>query len=73
MATAMSNALIRGPPLNDAASSKPAGSEKVLSFIPRRAAVAARASAKPSRLPEVASAMAYAASFAETMRRLARA
>jgi hypothetical protein len=58
VAMATSNALMRGPPSNDASSSKPAGSENVLSRIPRRFAVASIASAKPSRLPPAVSPIA---------------
>src|SRR5262245_2990782 len=68
VAIARSYALIIGPPRNDVSSSSPAGSFNVLSFIPSRRAVALRSAANASRLPlPTVSAIAYAASLAETI------
>ena len=62
----MSYALMSGPPPGAFPSSSPAGSLKVLSRIPSSRPVVASAFANAVILPDVASAIAYAASFAET-------
>src|SRR5450755_2420712 len=67
VAIARSYALMYGPPLYDVWSSRPAGSPSVLSRNPSWRAVAARSVANPSRLPPAVSAIAYAASLAETI------
>ena len=58
---------MKGPPLYDVSSSRPAGSPSALSRRPSWRAVAARSVANPSRLPLTVSAIAYAASLAETI------
>ncbi len=58
---------MNGPPLYDVWSSRPAGSPRVLSRRPSCLAVALRSAANPSRLPPTVVAIAYAASFADTI------
>ena len=56
-----------GPPRYEVPSSRPAGSPNVLSRMPYRLAVALSSAAKPGILPPAVSAIAYAASLADTI------
>ena len=67
VAIARSYALVFGPPLYDVSSVNPAGSPNVLSRMPYRRAVSLASLAKPLMLPAADSAIAYAASLAETI------